>query len=203
VVFRHYSRYQTNRVRLSVQPVYNTASSSLNKNKHANTYSMTTDKHQQIPPGFYKHPVNFMALGFGSGYMPKGPGTAGTLVGVLFYYFLRDLNWQLYLIATVFLFAIGIWLCEKTTNALGVHDHGAIVWDEIVGYLITMILAPAGLLWMLYGFILFRLFDIWKPWPIRWMDRGMKGGLGIMIDDVFAGLYGLFFIQLTVYLLYS
>ena len=85
------------------------------------------------------------------------------------------------------MFVLGIWICGYSAKALGVHDHPAIVWDEIVGYLITMTALPAGLLWPIVGFLLFRLLDIWKPWPISWCDRHIQGGFGIMIDDVLAG----------------
>jgi len=84
---------------------------------------------------------------------------------------------------------VGIYLCGKTADALGVHDHGGIVWDEIVGYLITMIAVPLDWKWVLVGFILFRIFDIWKPWPIKWVDSKVSGGLGIMLDDVLAGIF--------------
>ena len=83
---------------------------------------------------------------------------------------------------------IGIWLCGRTSKDLGVHDHGGIVWDEFVGYWITMFMAPAGAVWMLVGFALFRVLDIAKPWPIRWADEKVEGGLGIMLDDVIAGI---------------
>lgn len=95
-------------------------------------------------------------------------------------------------------FVLGIWLCGRASNALGVHDHGGIVWDEFVGYWLAMLFAPVGWLWMLYGFVLFRVFDIWKPFPIRTLDRRVSGGFGIMIDDVLAGLYAGVVIYLTV-----
>ncbi|MEE8321349.1 MAG: phosphatidylglycerophosphatase A [Gammaproteobacteria bacterium] len=153
--------------------------------------SATNNKNAPLPAGFLKHPVHLVALGFGSGYMPRLPGTAGTLVGVLVYLPLQQLDWLIYLVLVSALFLAGIWFCGSTARDLGVHDHSAIVWDEIVGYLVTMSFAPSGWLWMLSGFILFRLFDIWKPWPIRMIDRKLGGGLGIMLDDVLAGFYGL------------
>jgi phosphatidylglycerophosphatase A len=93
-------------------------------------------------------------------------------------------------------FAIGVWLCHGTARDLGLADHPGIVWDEIVGYLITMTAAPAGWTWIVLGFVLFRLFDIWKPWPISWLDRNIKGGLGIMLDDALAGTYACLVLQL-------
>ncbi len=161
----------------------------------------TTNKNTSLPDGFLKHPVHLLALGFGTGCVPKLPGTAGTLVGVLIYLLLQNLEVLIYLTIVIVLFAMGIWLCGKTIQKLGAHDHPAIVWDEIVGYLVTMIMAPSGWVWILLGFVIFRLFDIWKPWPIRWADRKVTGGFGVMLDDVIAGLYGLIMLQIIVYLL--
>ncbi len=148
-----------------------------------------------------KNPIHFLALGFGSGYTPKLPGTAGTLVGVLIYLPLQSLNWMVYLGMVVLMFLLGIWLCGKTADTLGAHDHKAIVWDEIVGYLVTMTAAPRGWVWIVLGFCLFRLFDICKPWPIWWLDKQVKGGFGIMVDDVLAGIIGAMMIQIIAYLL--
>ena len=155
----------------------------------------------RLTPRLLLHPIHLLSLGFGTGLVPKMPGTIGTLVGVLLFIPMRYLPWQYYLVLVVVLFAVGIWLCGKTADRLGLHDHPAIVWDEIVGYLITMFLAPPGWLWLLIGFVLFRLFDIWKPWPIRWLDKQVRGGLGIMIDDVLAAVYALICLQIIAYLL--
>ncbi|HAD30758.1 MAG TPA: phosphatidylglycerophosphatase A, partial [Methylophaga sp.] len=95
----------------------------------------------------------------------------------------------------------GIWICQQAVNWLEKDDPSAVVWDEIVGYLVTMIAAPAGWQWMLLGFVLFRFFDIWKPWPISWADRKLHGGFGIMLDDVIAGVLAAFILQLSYYLL--
>ena len=165
------------------------------------TYYEIMNKKTPIPAGFLKHPIHLFALGFGTGCVPGIPGTAGTLVGVIFYLSLRDVNLNLYILIVTILFIIGIWLCGKTADSFSVHDHSAIVWDEIVGYLITMIAAPPGWAWILAGFILFRLFDITKPWPIRWADQKIGGGFGIMLDDVIAGIYGLVILQIAGYLL--
>ena len=161
----------------------------------------TCNKNAALPAGFIKHPVHFLALGLGAGCVPRIPGTAGTLVGVLVYYFLQPLHIYIYLAVISVMFLAGIWLCGKTAADLGVHDHTAIVWDEIVGYLITMILAPAGWMWMLAGFVLFRFFDICKPWPVSRVDRGLHGGSGIMLDDAFAAIYSLAILQITAYLI--
>jgi len=150
-----------------------------------------------LPSGFLRNPVHFCAFGFGSGCMAKAPGTWGTLMAVVPYFFLTALPDWLYLVFLVLSFVVGIWLCELTSRALGVHDHGGIVWDEFVGFWLTMAFAPAGAIWVVYGFALFRLFDIWKPQPIRWADSKVHGGLGIMLDDVLAGCYALAVLQLT------
>jgi phosphatidylglycerophosphatase A len=163
--------------------------------------SVINNKKTPIPPGFWKTPVHLLALGLGTGYVPKLPGTAGTLVGVLLYIFMQPLNVMIYLVITSALFLLGIWLCGKTASDLGVHDHTSIVWDEIVGYLVTMIMAPAGWLWIILGFILFRLFDICKPWPVSWADKRVVGGLGIMLDDLIAAVYAMLILQITAYML--
>jgi phosphatidylglycerophosphatase A len=158
------------------------------------------NKRVSLPNGFLINPVHFLALGFGSGYTPRLPGTAGTLIGVLIYYPLHSVSHWIYLGLLAALALIGIWICGKTAADLGVDDHSAIVWDEIIGYLVTMIMAPDGWMWMVLGFILFRLFDIWKPWPISWADR-LTGGVGIMLDDIIAGIFGLVILQIIAYLL--
>ena len=133
------------------------------------------------------NPVHLLALGFGSGAAPKAPGTCGTLVAVILYWPLSQLNLNHYLLVVLVTCVVGIYLCGKTAEDLGVHDHGSIVWDEFVGFWITMIAAPVGWVWVLIGFVLFRFFDIIKPWPINWIDKKLTGGLGIMLDDVVAG----------------
>jgi phosphatidylglycerophosphatase A len=145
-----------------------------------------------------RHPVDFLALGFGSGLVPQGPGTAGTLVAIPLYLLLAPLPLAVYLALVGILFVIGIPICEHTARRMGVHDHPAIVWDEIVGYLATMTFAPAGWPWIIAGFALFRLFDIAKPWPIRLLDRKVGGGLGIMIDDLLAAVFAAAVLQLLV-----
>jgi phosphatidylglycerophosphatase A len=145
-----------------------------------------------------RHPVDFLALGFGSGLVPQGPGTAGTIVAIPLYLLLAPLPLAVYLALVGMLFVIGIPICEHTARRMGVHDHPAIVWDEIVGYLATMTFAPAGWPWIIAGFALFRLFDIAKPWPIRLLDRKVGGGLGIMIDDLLAAVFAAAVLQLLV-----
>ena len=156
---------------------------------------------EQIPVKLLAHPVHFFSLGFGSGYAPIAPGTVGTLVGILIYLGIRYLPWQYYLSLVLVMFIVGIWLCAYTARTLAVADHPAIVWDEIVGYLATMAFAPAGWVWILAGFIAFRIFDIWKPWPIGMIDKKLEGGLGIMMDDLVAAIFSLTILQIIAYIL--
>lgn len=142
-----------------------------------------------------RQPIHLLAFGFGSGLAPKAPGTFGTLAAVPLYLLLAQLPLWAYAVALVLSFGIGVYLCHKTADDLGVHDHPGIVWDEFVGYWITMLLAPAGWLWVVTGFILFRIFDVLKPWPIRWLDKHVHGGFGIMIDDVLAGIFAWLVLQ--------
>lgn len=157
---------------------------------------------QSIPAKFLLHPVYAPALGFGAGCSRYAPGTVGTLVGVLFYLPLQFLPWHAYATVVVLLFLAGLYLCSETARALQVHDHPAIVWDEIVGYLATMLLAPSGWIWVILGFLLFRLFDIGKPWPVNWADKRVTGGAGIMLDDLIAAIYSWIFLQI-IHILYT
>ena len=149
----------------------------------------------------FTSPVHWLAFGGGAGLAPFAPGTFGTLVGIPFFVVMAGLSLPLFLLITSALFLAGVWICDRSSAALGVHDHPGIVWDEIVGYLVTMIAAPLQWQWLLIGFVLFRLFDILKPWPIRWLDRRVQGGFGIMVDDLLAGVFALAIMQLllTIY----
>ena len=149
----------------------------------------------------FGNPIHFLAFGFGSGLAPVAPGTFGTLVGVPFFLFMVSLPLWSYLLLILAFFLFGVWICDRSSKLLGVHDHGGIVWDEIVGYLVTMIAAPEGWGWIVIGFILFRIFDIFKPWPIAYLDRHVSGGFGIMIDDILAGVYAMLILQLLNYYL--
>jgi phosphatidylglycerophosphatase A len=155
---------------------------------------------ERIPPRQLLHPVNFLALGFGSGLVPRAPGTAGTLAAIPVYLLLQPLAIAYYATVVMLLALAGIAICGDTASRLGVHDHPGIVWDEIVGYLVTMTFAPPGWWWLVTGFVLFRLFDIVKPWPIQLCDRQVGGGLGIMLDDLLAGLISAALLQLLVML---
>ncbi len=135
------------------------------------------------------NPIHLLATGFGSGLSPWVPGTMGTLAAVPFYLLMASQSITLLIIAIVLGSAVGIYLCERTSSDMGVHDHGSIVWDEFVGFWITMLLVPVTD-WqtVLAGFVIFRFFDMVKPWPISWLDKQVHGGIGIMLDDIVAGL---------------
>jgi len=136
-------------------------------------------------------PSGFLAFGFGSGLSPFAPGTAGTLVAIPFTFLLKSLGTTGFWIALVLLFLLGVKLCTHVSQKLGVHDHGGIVWDEMVGYWLAVAFVPLDWQWLLAAFLLFRFFDIFKPWPIRQIDKKISGGFGIMVDDVVAGLFTL------------
>ena len=144
---------------------------------------------EPLPRPRWRDPVHVLAFGFGAGAVPKAPGTAGTLVAVPLWLLASGLPPWAYVGLTAAAFAAGVWLCGRAAADLGVHDHPGIVWDEIVGFLVTMTAAPAGPIWVATGFVLFRGFDILKPWPINRLDARVRGGLGIMVDDLVAGLY--------------
>ena len=137
----------------------------------------------------FRDPVHLLAFGFGAGLAPFAPGTAGSLLAVP----LALLTLNMGLIAQIglaaALFLAGVWICGESSRRLGVHDHGGIVWDEIVGMYAVLIVTPFALTSWILAFGLFRAFDIVKPWPIRDLDHRMKGGAGIMLDDLVAALY--------------
>jgi len=147
----------------------------------------------------WQDPAYFIAFGFGSGLMPIAPGTWGTLAAIPIYLLLAHSGWIIYLLATLAAFVLGVVVCDNVSREMGVHDYKGIVWDEVVGYLLTLFLAPVGLLWMVTGFVLFRIFDIWKPQPIRWIDKHVQGGLGIMLDDVLAALLAWIVMQIMIW----
>jgi phosphatidylglycerophosphatase A len=146
-----------------------------------------------------KNPIHLLAFGFGSGLAPKAPGTFGTLAAIPFFLLMQPLPIWAYVSILIVSFIVGVWLCDRTSKDMQVHDHPGIVWDEFVGYWITMLFAPQGWVWIVVGFVLFRFFDILKPWPIKWLDEKVHGGFGIMIDDVLAGIFALGGLQLIAY----
>lgn len=167
-------------------------------------------KHENTPTfsQLIANPIHFLAFGFGSGLSPVAPGTAGTVVALPLFALMSLCSLPIYLAILTVVCVVGVYLCGKTAQDLGVHDHGGIVWDEFAGLFITLL--PIGVLanlpaintcqfWLiaLYGFALFRLFDAVKPWPISWFDKNIHGGLGIMLDDVIAGIASLVVLQAT------
>ncbi len=155
---------------------------------------LTVDQRRRL----LSHPAGWIATALGAGLSPRAPGTAGSLVALLPWWFLLrglPLGWYLAVLAAGFL--LGVWACEVSDRRLGMHDQGALVWDEVIGMWITLVAAPAPWWWMFVGFALFRLFDIWKPWPVRWADRHVHGGLGVMLDDVVAGICALIVLQVA------
>jgi phosphatidylglycerophosphatase A len=146
-------------------------------------------KNRLTPKQILSNPVLLLAFGFGSGLAKKAPGTCGTVAAIPLYVLLAQSGNLIYSLMTVIATAAGCWICGQAAEKLGEHDFGGIVWDEVAGYLITMWLIPFSWLNIALGFILFRLFDIFKPWPIKVADRRVQGGFGIMLDDVLAGVF--------------
>lgn len=135
-------------------------------------------------------PAGWIACGLGSGLAPVAQGTVGSLAAILPWLLLRELSLPLNLLVIVLGFALGTWACNVASRALAVDDHRALVWDEFIGQWIALLPALLAPWWaVLAGFVLFRLFDVWKPWPIGWLDRRLKGGLGVMADDALAGAF--------------
>ena len=128
-----------------------------------------------------------LATGFGTGYCPKAPGTAGTLLGAVLYFGLSAHIWSVYVLAVGAMMIAGVWICGQAAEILHADDPKEVVWDEVVGYLVAMGAAPRGWAWAIAGFVLFRALDIAKPGPVGWAERRFSGGFGIMVDDVLAG----------------
>jgi phosphatidylglycerophosphatase A len=143
-----------------------------------------------------QHPIHWLAFGFGSGLAPKAPGTVGTVFAILPWLLLTQLSDTNYLVLVGIASLVGIYICGRSSELLGVHDHKGIVWDEFCGLWIALYACPLELLPVIVGFGLFRFFDIVKPWPISWCDKELQGGLGIMLDDVIAGLFAWVGLQL-------
>ena len=140
----------------------------------------------------FSHPAHLLSFGFGAGLSKHAPGTVGTLVAFPLYWYLAPrLSEPMFILLLIWCFAIGVWVCERTGRELGVADYGGIVWDEIVAFMLVLFFTPTGLVWQLLAFSLFRLFDIWKPQPIRHFDQTWHGGLGVMFDDLLAAGYAL------------
>ena len=149
-----------------------------------------------------KHPLGWVAAGFGAGFAPKAPGTVGSLAALLpWWFFLQHLSLPLYIGVLVATFALGCWAAHWVIARTGIDDPSIVVWDEYVGMWIALLAAPAGWPWMLVAFAAFRLFDIWKPWPVSWADQKLHGGFGAMLDDAIAGVYALLVLQAVAFTL--
>ena len=149
-------------------------------------------------PFLFSNPAHLLAFGFGSGLAPKAPGTFGTLVAFpMYWFFARYLSDYQFLAMLAAAFAVGVWVCDKTGEALGMSDYGGIVWDEIVSFMLVLFIAPPGWQWSVPAFVLFRFFDIVKPPPVRYFDSNWHGGLGVMFDDLLAAGYTLMCLALV------
>lgn len=142
-------------------------------------------------PRLLATPSGFLAMGFGSGLSPFAPGTAGSLAALPLAWYLKLLPLGYYLLVVIAATVLGFYVCDVVGKALKVHDHGAIVWDEFCGLWLSLMLVPRHWAWFLLGFLAFRFFDIFKPWPARWFDRHVPNGIGVMMDDIAAGLWAL------------
>ena len=147
------------------------------------------DRPQNLARTVFSDPVHILAFGLGTGLAPVAPGTVGSLLGVLLAWLVLDLGLIAQLSLAAILVAAGVWICGESARRLGIHDHGGIVWDEIAAMYIVLIFTPATITAWICAFGLFRAFDIVKPWPIRDLDHRLKGGAGIMLDDLVAALY--------------
>lgn len=153
-------------------------------------------------PGFkWRRPHHWLAYGFGVGLSPWAPGTVGTLVVIPFYLLLQPLPLGWYAGVLLLMFLSGVWACGKTARELRAQDPVPVVWDEMLGFLLAMTSAPPGWPWLLAGFVLFRCFDIFKPWPISMLDKRVPGGLGIILDDLAAGAMTWVLLQSAVHIL--
>lgn len=149
----------------------------------------------------FSNPVHLLAIGFGAGASPYAPGTAGTIVAIPLYLLMQLTPLPVYTLILAVMIFVGFWICHVTDSTNNVHDHSSIVWDEIVGYLLTMWAVPANVMWIVLGFLLFRLFDIWKPWPINWVNNNVDGGVGIVVDDLMAAVFAAIILHLIIWFL--
>ncbi len=172
--------------------------------------SAKTELTRQQRHALLSRPAGWLACGFGSGLAPVAQGTFGSLVALLPWLALARLPMIAYLLVLIIGFVIGVWACDIAGRLLGVPDHRSVVWDEFIGQWIALIplvgfsvsaATPFNVWMVLAGFVLFRIFDVWKPWPISWLDRRMKGGLGVMIDDVVAGIFAALALTLMLFLI--
>ena len=161
---------------------------------------MTNPKKTRLSAALLKDPVHLIALGFGTGLSPIGPGTCGTLLALPLALLLLHAPLVVAWIIVALSVAFGIWITGESADRLGVHDHSGIVWDEIAAFLALALVLPSGWVWLIAGFAVFRGFDIFKPWPIRDLDHRLRGGVGIMLDDLAAAFYSAVLLRLIEYL---
>lgn len=175
------------------------------KLRHAKQEDSKTSQSKQVrtppvPDIVWQDPLYFIAFGLGSGAMPFAPGTFGTIMAIPFYLLVRPLPLVVYVIFTIVFALFSMWICERVSREIHVHDHPGMCIDEFAGFFVTMIGAPSGWQWVLLGFLLFRFFDIAKPWPIRYLDEKIPGGVGMVLDDIVAGLFSMLIIQLVYFI---
>jgi len=161
----------------------------MNPPEHDPEHDNKQPARQALVRTVFGSPSGFLAFGLGAGLSPVAPGTMGTLVAVPFVFALKSLDTPVFWGVLLLLFLLGVRMCGQVSRSLGVHDHGGIVWDEMVGYWLAVAFVPLQWQWLLAAFVLFRFFDIVKPWPIRQLDRKVSGGFGIMLDDIVAALF--------------
>ncbi len=160
-----------------------------------------SDVKDSLAATVFRDPVHFLAFGFGTGLAPKAPGTFGSLPGIALFWLTMGFGDYVQYGIAIAMFLVGIWICGESARRIGVHDHGGIVWDEIAGMYVTLLVVPNQMAWWALAFGLFRLFDIWKPWPIRDLDHRLAGGSGIMLDDLAAAVYAAILLALYGWLL--
>ncbi len=154
----------------------------------------------QLPSTLWQNPLHFIAFGFGSGAIPIAPGTFGTLLAIPFYLTIQHLSHLNYLLVITIITLLSCWLCEKVSREIAADDHQGMCIDEFVGFLVTMFAAPVGWQWILTGVVLFRIFDIWKPQPIHYLDENIHGGIGMILDDVAAGIFSAIVLHILVWI---
>ncbi len=164
-----------------------------------NIFNALRSRKKTIPPlpdGIWQHPLYFLAFGLGTGTLPFAPGTFGTLMAIPLYLLVQSLSLPFYLLFVFVFIVFSCWISERISHDIQIHDHPGMNIDEFAGFFVTMIDAPQGFGWILLGFLLFRLFDIWKPWPIRFIDIKIHNGIGIVLDDIVGGIYACLLIQI-------
>lgn len=162
---------------------------------------LSTKSKKELPHSVWTNPVHFIACGFGIGAIPFAPGTFGTLASIPFYLLIAKLPLWSYLLIVVLANIAGVYLCGKTNKDFGTTDHPAAVWDELATFPIVMITIPPSWLTITIGFILFRIFDIWKPGPVGWADKKVHGGIGVMLDDIIAAIISLIILKILTFFL--